>query len=216
MGDLDDLAARWTSTLAAAASVVLGLGLLAVAVDLLAGDAPPGPSAVAASADEDAGAGAPPLALDPGAAPATLRVPAIDVEAEVTGLGLTEDGAMEVPRGEVYDLPGWYVHGPRPGEAGPAVIGGHVDSRSGPSVFHRLGALEAGDEIEVGYEDGTVARFVVERAERHAKDQFPFDEVFGDTADPQLRLITCGGAFDHGARSYDDNLVVYAALTTPA
>ena len=213
MRHLEELAARWTTTLAATASVVLGLGLLVLALDLQAGDAPPAPSTtVTASADGDTEAGAAPLSLDDEQEPATLRIPAIEVEAEVIGLGLTEDGALEVPTGAVYNLPGWYVHGPRPGELGPAVIGGHVDSRSGPSVFHRLGALEPGDEIEVAYDDGTVARFVVDRAEHHPKEAFPFDEVFGDTTAPELRLITCGGAFDHGSRSYDENLVVYAAL----
>jgi sortase (surface protein transpeptidase) len=211
MRHLEELAARWVTTLAATASVVLGLGLLVLAVELQAGDAPPAPSAaVTASAGGEAATGATPLALDDEQAPATLRIPAIEVEAEVIGLGLTEDGALEVPRGEVYDLPGWYVHGPRPGELGPAVIGGHVDSRSGPSVFHRLGALEPGDEIEVAYDDGAVARFTVDRAEHHPKEAFPFDEVFGDTTAPELRLITCGGAFDRSERRYRDNVIVYA------
>ena len=217
MRHLEELAARWSTTLAATASVVLGLGLLVLAVDLQAGDAPPAAAAtVTTSAGGDHEAGATPLSLDDEQEPSTLRIPAIEVEAEVTGLGLTDDGAMEVPRGEVYDLPGWYVHGPRPGELGPAVIGGHVDSRSGPSVFHGLGALEPGDDIEVDYGDGTVARFVVERGESYPKDAFPFDEVFGNTTAPELRLITCGGAFDHGSRSYDDNLVVYAVLADTA
>jgi sortase (surface protein transpeptidase) len=217
MRHLEEVAARWVTTLAATASVVLGLGLIVLAADLWAGDVPPAASpAVTAAADDEAAAGATPLSLDDGQEPATLRIPAIEVEAEVIGLGLTEDGALEVPRGEVYDLPGWYVHGPRPGEPGPAVIGGHVDSRSGPSVFHLLGALEPGDEIEIAYEDGTVARFVVDRAEHHPKEAFPFDDVFGNTAGAELRLLTCGGAFDHGSRSYDDNLVVYAVLTGTA
>lgn len=205
--------------LAAAASIVLGLGLLVVAVELWSGDAPPVPTEAANAATGSAARSGPaPLLLDEDAAPARLRVEAIDVDAPTIELGLTPDGAMEVPRGRDYDLPGWYVHGPRPGELGPAVLGGHVDSRSGPSVFHQLGALEPGDEIEVDYDDGTVARFTVARSERYPKDDFPFDEVFGDTAAPALRLVTCGGAFDHGARSYDDNIVVFAAYdgsTTP-
>jgi sortase (surface protein transpeptidase) len=209
----EELAARWVTTLAATASVVLGLGLLVLAVDLQTGDVPPAPSeAVTAAAEGEAEAGATPLSLDDGQQPATLRIPAIEVDAEMIGLGLTEGGALQVPRGEAYDLPGWYVHGPRPGELGPAVIGGHVDSRTGPSVFHRLGTLEPGDEIEVAYENGVLARFVVDRAEHHPKEAFPFDDVFGNTDGAELRLITCGGVFDHGSRSYDDNLVVYATF----
>jgi hypothetical protein len=60
--------------------------------------------------------------------------------------------------------------------------------------------------------DGTTARFAVTRVERHAKDAFPTDEVYGPTPDAQLRLVTCGGEFDRAARSYRDNVVVFAAL----
>ncbi len=40
----------------------------------------------------------------------------------------------------------------------------------------------------------------------------------GATVDAQLRLITCGGAFDPGARSYEDNVIAFATLvgTRPA
>jgi hypothetical protein len=46
----------------------------------------------------------------------------------------------------------------------------------------------------------------------YPKDRFPTDEVYGDTAGAELRLITCGGAFDRGAGSYTDNVVVDAVL----
>ncbi len=82
----------------------------------------------------------------------------------------------------------------------------------GPGVFFDLGAMESGDEISVTRADGTVAVFAVDRVERHRKDDFPSIEVYGNTDDPQLRLITCGGAFDAGARSYEDNVIVFASL----
>ena len=44
------------------------------------------------------------------------------------------------------------------------------------------------------------------------KAAFPGAEVYSPTAGPELRLITCGGAFDRTARSYLDDVVVYAAL----
>lgn len=204
---------RWAASLLAVASVVLGLGLVALAADLTAGAAPPTPAAEAATTTGSTTT-AVPLHLDAQARPARLHVPAIGVDVPVIELGLSDDGAMEVPSGADFDLPGWYVHGPRPGELGPAIIGGHVDSRSGPSVFHQLGAVEPGDEVRVDYDDGTVARFHVDRVEQHAKDDFPFDAVFGDTTAPELRLLTCGGVFDHGARRYDGNIVVFATLRT--
>jgi hypothetical protein len=38
--------------------------------------------------------------------------------------------------------------------------------------------------------------------------------VYGPTNDPELRLLTCGGTFDHAAHSYVDNVIVYAKLVT--
>lgn len=107
---------------------------------------------------------------------------------------------------------GWYRFARTPGESGPAVILGHVDGNSQPGIFHRLRELVPGDEIEVSRKDGVTARFVVRHVEQIAKDHFPTDAVYGDTADPELRLITCGGSFDRSARSYLDNIIVYANL----
>jgi len=53
-------------------------------------------------------------------------------------------------------------------------------------------------------------RFVVVRTAWYPKAKFPTAQVYGPTPDRQLRLITCGGVFDHSLRSYKDNLVVYA------
>ncbi len=60
--------------------------------------------------------------------------------------------------------------------------------------------------------DGSRAGFVVIRVERVPKAEFPTAAVYGDTAGPELRLITCGGVFDRAARSYRDNVIVYAVL----
>jgi sortase (surface protein transpeptidase) len=153
------------------------------------------------------------------AAPVSVSVPAIDVTSDLLRLGLDDDGAVEVPPLEPDDRAGWYERGPAPGEVGPAVILGHVDSAEhGPGVFFDLGALKAGEEVEVTREDGSVAIFAVDRVEVHPKDEFPTIEVYGNTDDAQLRLITCGGDFDSDARSYEDNVIVFATLvdTRPA
>ena len=151
--------------------------------------------------------------------PVSVSVPAIGVESTIMDLGLNADGTVEVPPLERDDKAGWYTPGPAPGEVGPAILLGHVDSAQwGPGVFFELGAMEPGDEISVARADGSVAVFAVDRVEVHRKDDFPTIEVYGNTDDPQLRLITCGGAFDAGARSYEDNVIVFASLvdTRPA
>ena len=88
-----------------------------------------------------------------------------------------------------------------PLEPGPSVILGHVDSYIGPAVFFRLPELKAGDQIHIDREDGTTVTYVVQLSERHHKDAFPTEAVYGVTARPTLRLITCGGVFDSNERS---------------
>ena len=151
---------------------------------------------------------------EPVAAPVSLSVPAIGVTSDLLRLGLNDDGTVQVPPLGPDDKAGWYERGPAPGATGPALLLGHVDSAAaGPGVFFELGAVEPGDEVEVTRADGTVAVFAVDRVERHPKDDFPTIEVYGDTPDAQLRLITCGGAFDSAARSYEDNIIVFATMT---
>ena len=142
--------------------------------------------------------------------PVTIRIPSIQVEAPIVGLGLRDDGSIEVPK--ETDETGWWKGGPEPGEPGPAVILGHVDSRVGPAVFYRLKDLAAGDEIHIDRRDGTTVTYVVEASERHAKDDFPTEAVYGATEQPTLRLVTCGGEFDYDMRSYKDNFVVFASM----
>jgi hypothetical protein len=139
--------------------------------------------------------------------PARVVVPAIGVDAPVDDLGRNPDGTLEVPE---WQRAGWWRRGPEPGERGPAVIVGHVDSRAGPAVFFRLAELGAGDVVEIVLDDGRTTRFVVERTERFAKDAFPTRAVYDLTAGPELRLITCDGEFDRSTGHYVDNLVVFA------
>ena len=175
-------------------------------------DAPGPPVAVPESevgTDDDEPIGLGPAEED-APRPVGLRLPSISVDIEVIPLGLQDDGTLEVPADAAVS--GWWTGGSDPGERGPAVIAAHVDSYEGPGAFFRLTDLEAGDTASVDREDGTTVTFVVDRIEVYPKDEFPTDEVYGDTDEPTLRLITCGGAFDHAARSYDDNVIVYLDL----
>ena len=148
------------------------------------------------------------------AAPVSVSIPTIDVTSDLMRLDLNDDGTVEVPPLEPDDKAGWYQRGPAPGAVGPAVILGHVDSAEhGPGIFFDLGALEPGDEVEVARADGTVAVFAVDKVETHPKNAFPTIAVYGNTSDAQLRLITCGGDFDSGARSYEDNVIAFATMT---
>ena len=152
---------------------------------------------------------APPM---PFAVPARVTVPAIGVSASVISLGENRDGSAAVPSLMTPQLTSWFDEGPAPGQSGAAAIFGHVNTAAGPAVFSRLGDLVPGDTVEVTRADGTVARFQVYRVAEYVKDAFPTAAVYGYTPAPELRLITCGGAFDAATRSYRDNIVAYARL----
>jgi sortase (surface protein transpeptidase) len=150
----------------------------------------------------------------PAAQPTRVEVPAIGVDSDLLTLGQNPDGSVEVPPLARVSQAGWYRGSPTPGELGPAVLLGHVDSAEfGPGVFFRLGDLRPGDEVTVDRADGTAATFRVDRVEEHPKDDFPTEQIYGDIDHAGLRLITCGGAFDPVRRGYVDNLVVSARLS---
>lgn len=144
--------------------------------------------------------------------PASVSIPAIDVQSQLITVGLNSDRSLEVPpEGPDYNKAAWFKGSPSPGDVGPATIVGHVDSaKNGPSVFYKLGNLVAGDLISVTRMDASVATFVVYKVRAVPKDHFPTHEVYGDTTGPELRLITCGGPFDSTVKSYVDNTVVFA------
>jgi sortase (surface protein transpeptidase) len=136
-----------------------------------------------------------------------VEIPAIGVRAHIVSLGLTKDGALQAP--PTYDEVGWWSGGPRPGRKGPALLAGHVDSRSAPAVFYRLRELRSGDAVTVIDSAGS-HRFRVTGEQRAGKASFPTRRVYGDTPKPALRLVTCGGPWDARAGHYRDNLIVYA------
>lgn len=140
--------------------------------------------------------------------PIRIMIPAIGVSAPVIPLGLDRKGALEVPQD--FAETGWWTGGSRPGERGPAVIAGHVDSHTGPAVFFRIGNLRRGDAITIERADGSRVRFRVERSARYPKARFPTAQVYGATRTPALRLVTCSGTFDRASGHYLDNTVVYA------
>lgn len=139
--------------------------------------------------------------------PTWLRIPKIGVDAPLGPLRLDDFGELQAPAD--YRLPGWYEEGATPGEIGPAVIAGHLDSETGKAIFYHLEKLRPKDLILV-QRDGKWLAFEVVFTGRYAKDKFPTAQVYGPTPDAQLRVITCGGSFDPVRRSYRDNVVVFA------
>ena len=181
------------------------------------GSSVPNPS-LPASATEGTGTGAtspgstalPPQPGEPPpvARPVEVHIPAIGVRSNLEALAVGRGGELEAP--SEWNVAGWYAAGPAPGERGPAVIAGHVDSPTGPAVFWRLDELRPGDRIEITRADGSTGAFRVDHSRSVPRDNFPTSEVYGPVPDVQLRLITCDGGYDHSAGRYLRNLVVFA------
>ncbi|MEU9859662.1 class F sortase [Streptomyces sp. NPDC047971] len=147
----------------------------------------------------------------PASRPVRVRIPEVRVDAPVTEVGRDAEGAIDTPPAHEKNLAGWYTGAVTPGEPGTAVVVGHVDTPEGRAVFYELGALNKGDRVEIAREDGRTAVFSVHGVEVVPREGFPAERVYRPGALPELRLITCGGAFTR-ERGYEGNVVVFARL----
>jgi Sortase domain len=146
--------------------------------------------------------------------PVTVEIPAIDVHAQIIALGLDAEGGVAVPSLSTPFLVSWFDRGPAPGQAGAAVLLGHVDAAGvGPAVFYRLGDLVPGDQVDVSRRDGRTAVFRVTSVGLYPENAFPASRVYQYTRYPTLRLITCGGQFDWETHLYLDRTIVFATYT---
>lgn len=143
------------------------------------------------------------------APPVTLGIPSLDITSRLIGLRKDRSGRLQVPDDPARA--GWYSQGPAPGDDGPAVIVGHVDSFRGPGIFARIRTMQRGEQIRIRRADGSLAVFAVTQVVEYAKRDFPTEVVYRGNGEASLRLITCGGEFDRRSKSYLRNVVVFAA-----
>lgn len=141
--------------------------------------------------------------------PDRVMIPEIELDEPLIDLAIQPDGRLEAPSG--WDDVGWFAGGSMPGEAGPTVIAGHVDSPTGPAVFYRLMELQEQDQVTVIDAEGGEHLYEVTSTADFPKDDFPTQEVFGAGTEDELRLITCTGEFDAEAERHLDNRVVFAS-----
>jgi sortase family protein len=145
--------------------------------------------------------------------PTEVHIDKINATSSLIPLGLNKDRTIATPPvGEPLQA-SWYKLGPTPGAQGPAVILGHINGGGKDGIFAHLSELKPGDQVQVKREDGKTAVFTITKMEQYPKDKFPTQAVYGDTPDAQIRLITCGGAFNKAAKSYLDNIVASGTLT---
>jgi len=139
-----------------------------------------------------------------------FRIPKIKVDTRVEYVGLTEDGAMDVPKGPA-DV-GWYSLGTRPGEVGSAVVAGHRGWKQGKTaVFDDLDKLRKGDKVEVEDDTGKIISFVVTKIRTYDWDAYA-PEVFTSTEGRHLNLVSCVGDWDKKTKSSTKRLVVFTDI----
>jgi hypothetical protein len=204
------------AAVAAVSCAVIGVGTLTYAnADDGGGPHPPsaaGPSEPSTRSEHQRG-GITPHVLGPvmsRSVPVRVAIPSVKIDTSLLRLGLNRDGSLQVPWKPL--LAGWYRGSPTPGELGPAIIAGHVDSwETGPAVFYDLGDVDVGDRVLVTRADATVAHFVITSVRSYPKSAFPTATVYGDVNRAELRLITCAD-WNSTTQEYDGNVVVFGRL----
>ncbi|WP_406410987.1 class F sortase [Streptomyces sp. NBC_01614] len=199
------LSAAWLGTRTAAAMMVALSAATAGCADLSSPgttDAPVPGQSVQASAMK-------------ASVPLRVEIPDAKISSRIISLGLNKDRTVAVPPIQKNDPVGWYKNSPTPGETGPSVLLGHVTvGRYGKGVFSRLEAVDKGDSILVTRKDKSTARFTVDRVKKYPRNKFPTDQVYANTATPQLRVITCAGSLNSRTGQYKENLIVFASLAS--
>lgn len=141
--------------------------------------------------------------------PDHITIPAVGVNARVVPVSFV-NGVAGVPSDK--SVTGWIKQTAAPGQPGPALIDGHVDSYAGPGAFFWLKNLTRGDPIYVHLTDGVTVTYSVDAVQAVPKSSFPWSEVLKSSPQAELRLVTCGGAFDYDTGHYADNIIVYARI----
>ncbi|MEG3628837.1 class F sortase [Streptomyces poriticola] len=149
------------------------------------------------------------------ALPERLDIPELGIRAPVLARGLDGKGALQAPPYDRAGAVGWYAAGATPGEAGTALLVGHVDTETRPAVFYKISTLEPGETIRVVRDGAGVAEFTVDDIQVLTRDSFDAHQAYGPhrSGRAELRLITCGGSFDKVSNRYTANVVVSAYLT---
>ena len=143
--------------------------------------------------------------------PLQLTIPKINVDAKITGVGVTTTGNMAAPH-NLTDV-GWYKYGTAPGDSGTAVIDGHVDNAlTLPGVFKHLKELQPGDDIYVKNTAGDTLHFIVSDVQVYYYKDVPVDLLFNKTGGKYLNLITCDGTWVTTDKTADHRVVVYTEL----
>src|SRR6266851_6825851 len=145
-------------------------------------------------------------ALAAASAPVEIDIPKIGTHAPVVPLGEDADGSMQSPVDP--DTVGWFQPGAALGMPGNVLLDGHVDWGGRLRVFGLLSQLQPGDTFQITNSEGDVLTYHVAWTRLYDADTAPLDEIFQQSGDEEVTLITCGGAFDQSIHMYVSRWVV--------
>jgi len=143
--------------------------------------------------------------------PVRLQIPKLQVDANISYMGLTSDGSMDVPP-DLINV-GWYKYGTKPGNTGSAVIAGHLEGTEDMGVFSDLSKLRTGDTVSVRNDRNKTISFTVRETKTYKQDERPI-EIFNKTDGIYLNLITCSGIWNNSQKRYSHRLVVFTEKVT--
>lgn len=197
--------------------VALGVAVVLVAVAVVIivvvqrdGDETPAAKRESCIRDAELGAASattqPPVADPARGVPVRLRIPSIDVDAEVLPVSMDAEGRL-LPPADVSRI-GWWAQGAEPGSPyGTVLCTGHSVHRGG-GVFDRLPDVEVGAAVGVVTENGTVDYRVTDVREYSKSTVAELaDRLFSQDVSGRLVLVTCS---DYRRGEYRGNTLVFA------
>lgn len=145
------------------------------------------------------------------AQPRKIVIPYLGVDGCIEKVGIDQHGAIAVPTN--IHFAGWYVDSAMPGEKGLSVIDGHVLGRYNDAIFARLAQIRPGEDINIEFTNDTSLQFEMVDIRTFAAEEASqrlFEKLPG--VEHQLTLVTCIGAYDQAANTYDKRVIVRSAL----
>jgi sortase (surface protein transpeptidase) len=143
--------------------------------------------------------------------PVAISIPAISLARSVIPVDITSSGNLGVPPNFVQT--GWYDRSPLPGQQGSMIIDGHVDNGGAvPGPFKNLHSLAMGDDVYITSAGGSLVHYKVVGEAVYNTAAWPSQQIFADSGQALLKIITCYGTFVPEQGTYNQRLVVTAVL----
>jgi sortase (surface protein transpeptidase) len=184
-------------------------GLIGLGLALLDRPAAPRSDAGNSAASSSGPSPSPSTTTNPQLSAIRITIPVIGADSSLAPLGVVAGSdTLELPPRVAQA--GWYTKSPAPGMRGATIVTGYISDGTAAGPFQNLRNLSVGDDVLVGRSDGETVTFTVSKIATYPQGQFDAGVVYAPTDDPELRVITVGGALHPG--DDPENVVVFATM----